>query len=182
MRRLLVPLLALPLCSDLLSQSATSKPSVDTKAVADAAEKAPRRQGGFFGLTLSEVHHDGQVDLCIAVFPGSEAERLGFKSGDIIRAVNGSKIEHGDDFIQKIYNTMRGYESQEWKGKKHVVTLERAGERIDIDAGLDDLDARPAVGDKAPDFTLLDASGEEEVTLSDLMGDKPVFLVFGSYT
>ncbi|MHC5066484.1 MAG: hypothetical protein ACYTG5_21215 [Planctomycetota bacterium] len=179
MRRLLLPLLALPLGSDLICQSPTSKPTV----VAEAADKAPHRKGGYFGLTLSEEHHDGRVDLRIAVFPGCEAEKLGFKSGDIIRAVNGSKIEHGDDFIQKIYGTMKGYEAPEWKDRKeHFVTIERDGKSLDLEASLDQIDAHPAVGDKAPDFTLLDASGEEEVTLSDLMGDKPVFLVFGSYT
>ena len=45
------------------------------------------------------------------------------------------------------------------------------------------LDAQaPKVGDLAPDFTLSDISGTESVTLSDYQGNKPVALVFGSYT
>jgi len=45
------------------------------------------------------------------------------------------------------------------------------------------LDARaPKAGDIAPDFTLSDISGTESVTLSDFRGEKPVALVFGSYT
>ncbi len=40
----------------------------------------------------------------------------------------------------------------------------------------------PKVGDLAPDFTLHDISGEESVTLSNFRGDKPVVLLFGSYT
>jgi peroxiredoxin len=40
----------------------------------------------------------------------------------------------------------------------------------------------PQAGDMAPDFTLTDSSGTETVTLSDFRGEKPVALVFGSYT
>ncbi len=40
----------------------------------------------------------------------------------------------------------------------------------------------PKAGDLAPDFTLLDISGTESVTLSDFRGKKPVALIFGSFT
>ena len=40
----------------------------------------------------------------------------------------------------------------------------------------------PKAGDLAPDFTLTDSSGTESVTLSDFRGQKPVALVFGSFT
>ena len=40
----------------------------------------------------------------------------------------------------------------------------------------------PKAGDLAPDFTLSDISGTESVTLSDFRGQKPVALIFGSYT
>lgn len=40
----------------------------------------------------------------------------------------------------------------------------------------------PKKGDLAPDFTLRDITGAESVTLSDFRGQKPVVLVFGSYT
>jgi len=182
MRCLLVPLLALPLGSDLMSQSPTRKSSEQASQSTEADEKAPRRQGGYFGLTLTEDHRGKTVDLHIAVFPGSEAERLGFKTGDIVRAVDGKTVAQGDDFIQKLYNTMSDANGGDALPKDHYITVQRGYESIDIKAGLDDLDAKPSVGDKAPDFTLLDAAGEEEVTFSDLMGDKPVFLVFGSYT
>ena len=44
-------------------------------------------------------------------------------------------------------------------------------------------DARaPKIGDLAPDFELSDASGENSVHLSDSHGEKPVALVFGSFT
>jgi peroxiredoxin len=40
----------------------------------------------------------------------------------------------------------------------------------------------PRAGDIAPDFTLSDVTGKESVRLSDFRGQKPVALVFGSYT
>jgi hypothetical protein len=40
----------------------------------------------------------------------------------------------------------------------------------------------PRRGDIAPDFELFDLDGENPVNLSDFKGDKPVALVFGSFT
>jgi len=40
----------------------------------------------------------------------------------------------------------------------------------------------PKVGDLAPDFELLDASGKNPVRLSSFRGQKPVALIFGSFT
>ncbi len=40
----------------------------------------------------------------------------------------------------------------------------------------------PKAGDIAPDFELCDANGENSVRLSDFRNQKPVALVFGSYT
>ena len=40
----------------------------------------------------------------------------------------------------------------------------------------------PKVGDIAPDFELHDVNGENPVRLSDSQGQKPVALIFGSYT
>jgi len=40
----------------------------------------------------------------------------------------------------------------------------------------------PKEGDMAPDFELRDASGENPVRLSELIGTKPVGLIFGSFT
>lgn len=45
------------------------------------------------------------------------------------------------------------------------------------------LDARaPKPGDVAPDFELRDVNGENPVRLSDFRGQKPVALIFGSFT
>ena len=40
----------------------------------------------------------------------------------------------------------------------------------------------PKPGDVAPDFELRDAKGENPVRLSDLRDQKPVALIFGSFT
>jgi hypothetical protein len=40
----------------------------------------------------------------------------------------------------------------------------------------------PKRGDEAPDFELRDSVGEHPVRLSNLLGEKPVALVFGSFT
>ncbi len=40
----------------------------------------------------------------------------------------------------------------------------------------------PKVGDLAPDFELRDVAGENLVRLSDFRDQKPVALVFGSFT
>ena len=40
----------------------------------------------------------------------------------------------------------------------------------------------PKAGDLAPDFTLTDVSGTRSVTLSEFQRNKPVALVFGSFT
>ena len=40
----------------------------------------------------------------------------------------------------------------------------------------------PRAGDLAPDFELCDADGANPVRLSNFRGEKPVALVFGSFT
>jgi hypothetical protein len=40
----------------------------------------------------------------------------------------------------------------------------------------------PKTGDVAPDFELRDVEGQHPVRLSDLYGEKPVVLIFGSFT
>jgi thiol-disulfide isomerase/thioredoxin len=44
------------------------------------------------------------------------------------------------------------------------------------------LQAGPTLGETAPDFTLKAVGGREEITLSKLIGSKPVVLVFGNFT
>jgi len=47
---------------------------------------------------------------------------------------------------------------------------------------LGSLQPGPALGEKAPDFTLKTSDAKGEITLSKLVGPKPVVLVFGNFT
>ncbi len=40
----------------------------------------------------------------------------------------------------------------------------------------------PKVGDQAPDFELFDIQGQNPIRLSSFQGQKPVVLIFGSFT
>ncbi|MCK4800813.1 MAG: hypothetical protein KAS84_02410 [Anaerolineales bacterium] len=40
----------------------------------------------------------------------------------------------------------------------------------------------PKAGDPAPDFSLYDIQGENPLQLSSFQGNKPVALIFGSFT
>lgn len=42
--------------------------------------------------------------------------------------------------------------------------------------------AAPKVGDPAPDFGLRDVNGEDPIRLSSFRGQKPIVLIFGSFT
>lgn len=56
-------------------------------------------------------------------------------------------------------------------------------ERREARAHQGQLDARaPKAGDPAPDFKLSDSNGQNPVRLSDFRDQKPVALLFGSYT
>ena len=164
-----------PLCAAHAQDSRPTSQPTATKA----------RNGGFFGIRFAEANHDGETVLAIeSVVPGSDAERLGYRSGDLITGVAGQRLRDGDHFIKLLYGTHSAARSmmQGTADDRPYVTVLRGGKKVDIAGGLADLDVTPKVGDRAPDFTLADADGEKNVTLSKLIGDKPVVLVFGSYT
>ena len=55
--------------------------------------------------------------------------------------------------------------------------------RAEAFAWFDQNDPRaPKAGDLAPDFELSDINGENPACLSQLCSDKPVALIFGSFT
>ena len=52
-----------------------------------------------------------------------------------------------------------------------------------LQAQMEERDAKaPKAGDPAPDFELCDVDGQNPVRLSELYGQKPVALIFGSFT
>ena len=153
---------------------------------------APKaRNGGFFGLQWAETRRGDDAVLRLeSVLEGSDAERLGFRAGDVITGVCDVQMDDGDHFIKLLYGTMGGDIGQQARRMTGLevpddgpfVNVVRGDDALRIRGGIDDLDASPAVGDPAPDFRLRDADGENEVVLSELIGDRPVVLVFGSYT
>ena len=60
--------------------------------------------------------------------------------------------------------------------------LDASGQPMDASAERGEPVSGPRVGTMAPDFTLAPPEGGEPVTLSDFRGDRPVALIFGSYT
>lgn len=171
----------------LLAAATVAQDGTTTAGKPPVTDKQQKlRQGGFHGLDFTERAIDGGNQVVLrAVQPGSDAERLGFRRGDRIVAVNGKPIDNGDTLIKSLYGTLRGWgpnPQPRVEDSDDVITVERDGERVAIEAGLADLDAHPAVGELAPDFTLQDATGTEKTQLSRLWTDKPVVLVFGSYT
>ncbi len=61
--------------------------------------------------------------------------------------------------------------------KKHI-----RGFRESLDWHRQHDSRAPSAGDRAPDFELSDAKGENPVRLSQFRGQRPVALVFGSWT
>ena len=78
-------------------------------------ETAPR-PGGFLGVGLADVQPfvqttglpDAKGAYINAVLPGTPAEKIGLKSGDVIRQVNGQAVENVHDFMQKLSSMQPG--------------------------------------------------------------------------
>ena len=51
-----------------------------------------------------------------------------------------------------------------------------------LNGELGSLTSGPDLDEEAPDFTLPTHDGQSQITLSKLIGEKPVVLVFGSFT
>jgi len=177
-----------------------SKPQKGQPQKADSAKpkaknkrRGKRRQGGFVGLFISDAKVDGVGVVTIdKVFPGSDAEKLGFKAGDEIISVNGNKIRNGDRLIKALWmqnqqqrrpgrGRGQGRRRAGRRGSNEII-IHRKGKEIAIKAGLAELDQHPKVGEQAPEFKLRGPDGKADRVLSKLIGKKPVILIFGSYT
>jgi S1-C subfamily serine protease len=139
------------------------------------------RRGGYLGLFLTEVPQGRTATVRVeSVLPGSEAEKKGFKPGDVVHSVDGKRVRNGDDLLKKLWSTARILSGG--KRGKHEIVVSRGEEQKRIPVGLDDLDQLPAVGDGAPDFTLRTLDGKADLRLADKLGKKPLVLIFGSFT
>ncbi len=134
------------------------------------SEPERRREGGYLGMFIRE-EAGGGIRI-VRVRPGSGAEAAGLRAGDVVLGSRGRKVPNGDEFIRAI-----------WGGRTRSLDVRRAGEPIEVPISTKELDAHPAVGEKAPDFDLPTSDGSGRVRLVDLLAKgRPVVLVFGSYT
>jgi S1-C subfamily serine protease len=170
----------------LVSLTVVASPAAAQEATAPPPAIVKQRAGGFFGITFREQEHDKRTVLAVrAVLAGSDAERLGCRAGDLIVGVDGERLRNGDHFIRMLYDALPERQKRRDGGDKKRegnIDVLREGKQLVIAGGLTELDRNPKAGDVAPDFTLRDPSGTREVTLSQLVGKKPIVLVFGSFT
>lgn len=147
-------------------------------ACAEAPPAAPEpppyngRQGGYLGMFLREVSPtELRVD---AVDPGSCAEAAGFRAGDVIKEIR-SKAQP----MVKSPGPLTKMIMVLWQPMREEPVFDVG--RAEIRTTLAKLDARPAPGEVAPDFTLKTKEGRA-VTLSEACRERPVVLIFGSWT
>ena len=167
-------------------QSTTARPS--EKPPSKSAKQSLRqpklersRNGGYLGIFFQEVRLERRCALeILSVQEGSDAARLGFQKGDKIVEVNGRRLKDGDEFIKSLWYQSR--QRQGAKKAKNSLTVLREGEPVTIAAGIRELDRTPKVGDEAPGFVLKEIDGKKSRKLADMVGKKPIYLVFGSYT
>ncbi len=159
MKLKLLALLALAGCSD----APASKPEPPAYQ---------GRQGGYLGMFLTE---SSPTELRVdAVDPGSCAEMEGFRAGDVI-----SEIRGGAAPMTKNPCPLTKFVQMLWMPSKQGVTF--VLKRGEVTTTYAKLDAHPAPGDPAPDFTLKTKDGAP-VTLSQACKARPVLLIFGSWT
>ena len=193
-------LVSAPAAQDGQTKKPGSRPSKSGPAEAgEATAKAKprksavkRRQGGYLGLFISDGVKDGKGVVTIdSVFQGSDAEKLGFRAGDEVVSVKGASIPNGDRFIWHLWMSGRGAAragraGRGGRGARRLaaseIVVRRKGKEVVIKAGMKELDAHPGLGDTAPDFKLKSPDGKTEFLLSKLAGQKPLVLIFGSYT
>jgi S1-C subfamily serine protease len=144
---------------------------------AHAQDRTRQRSGGFVGIRFVESEKGLKVE---SVLRGSPAQKAGFRAGDTILEITGQSRRkarkapsplNGDHFLQVL-----------WMSRQVTMKILRGGKKIDLETSIQDLDRTMSVGEKAPGFTLTAPDGKSETALSDLVGGKPVVLIFGSYT
>lgn len=139
----------------------------------DAAEfEAASANSASTGLDTSEIGGMGRMmvptDPWAALLAGADAD------GD---------EQLSKDELVAFYKDNAGNSDGNWNLAALTSMGGRGGAReagSDQAAPQDNLLAQ--LGQVAPDFTLASEDGEDEVTLSDFAGKRPVVLIFGSYT
>lgn len=151
-------------------------------AAQDGQEKPKKpegkRDGALFGMKFRDLTPEERRALglkpggakIVSVLRGSNAEKVGLKSGDVVLRIGDAPCRNADEFMSGLW------------GKYDCLGLAKNGMTVDLDCTIQALDAGPKAGERAPDFTLKAQDGKSQVTLSRLIGKRPLVLVFGSYT
>lgn len=133
-------------------------------------EPVRTRNGGYLGMFVRE-NPPGTL-VIERVHPGSGAEAAGLKAGDVVEAVNGIELDHGDELIRRM-----------WTPRAFTLNIRRGEEALEIKTSSEKLDAYSTVGEQAPRFALPARDGSGAVALDDVLAKgRPVVLVFGSFT
>lgn len=143
---------------------------LSTVAVAGEREaRVRKRTGGYLGFFLREA--DGKITI-ERLHPGSVAEEVGFKAGDVVESVNGRELPNGDAFVKRL-----------WSRRPLRIAVRRGEDIVEVETSTQALDSRPKVGDPAPGFELKAKDGRGKHALAKLLKKgRPVVLIFGSFT
>lgn len=119
---------------------AFSIPSNMAKSVMDQLIKDGRVRRGMLGINIQNITDDTAQALDLKdksgilvsnVRTGSAADKAGVKRGDIIKAINGEKIEDSNVLRNKVAGTLPGTEIK--------ITVSRGSEELELTARLDEL-------------------------------------------
>ena len=105
-------------------------PSTRVKYVADRLIAGEVITPGVFGITVNTFPVDGKGLEVLSVSPGSDAEKKGIRPGDILLQANGLDLTS----VQLLSRLKNAHGA----GDPIVVTLERQGQRFDVEVLLTD--------------------------------------------
>ena len=133
-------------------------------------EPVRTRNGGYLGMFVRE-QPPGTITI-ERIHPGAGAEAAGLKPGDVVEAVNGIELDHGDELIRRM-----------WSPRTFTLNVRRGEEQLEIKTSSAKLDDYSTAGEQAPRFALPLRDGSGQVALDDVLAKgRPVVLVFGSFT
>ena len=103
----------------------------------------------------------------------------------ILSSLSESETETYRDLIRQVRSERKASTSEQFNARE-VLEPRMGGLSSNVVSALNAVIARdemgPAVGEEPPDFNLRLKGSEERVRLSSFRGDRPVALIFGSYT
>lgn len=131
---------------------AFSIPSNMARSIMDQLLKDGKVRRGRLGVNIQSITDDtakaiGLPDtsgaLVSNVQAGSAADKAGVKRNDVIRAINGEKVEDSNALRNKVAGTLPGTEVK--------LSILRDGKEMEVTVTLDELDPNSSVGTTEPD-------------------------------